>query len=359
MPRSVYCSYPTLDRIIKHKEQLAPFYALITDHDHIITLDLSQEEFANKKLEVAALKQKFGITIEAIPGFLENLPFKDKKGAGSAIFILEEGQEALAKAIRSYGVCVVLVGDAGAIEKVQKHFYWQLEKGVHYLGHRNGREPGSWQYIIEKAGRFPLNALVIIDNYMLRDVVTERDGGKYYAHSDILDMLFALLPTRQHDDLPFQILLIATPKGGLHIKPEPFAVIQQLVQSTKEYLVKALKKRVEYRIELEIIFHSNDSSDFHRRVVITNYHFLRIDHGVQTFRNNRARMHNDISIEGAFRNLGASSCHMPWKSMALELQSIKSILSKGSGILITGQCNNRLLELVAQPRQPVDPWRRA
>jgi hypothetical protein len=342
MSRSIYCAYHIFTRILDSRDRYAPFYNLILEHGHIV-FDLTENEYAISQQEtITMFTRETGITTDTLPGYLEQLPFTARTGAGSALFILEEEQQDYAKALRSYGVCVVFLEHPESLDILQSSFYWQLEKPSRY----ENSDVASWHNIVEKAGRLPLNALALVDNYMFKISDTEKDSAR--SASNILSMLLALMPSRQNSALPFQILLVVASKET-NANESRVAELQEKLDKVQSSLLTELTRKVRYKVELGIILHSNYRSDFHRRAIISNYHFLRFDHGLDAFDRNRIRTHNDISIEGAFRNLGKPKCHTPWKSMALELQSIKKVLSESAGFLTTGACENRLLDLVPAP----------
>lgn len=351
MPRSIYCAYHVFAKIRNSQAEYAPFHALIREHNHIV-FDLTEEDY-NLKLQetLTAFSGETGVTTDYIPGFLEQLPFSMREGAGSALFILEAHQQDHAKNLRNYGVCAVFLEQPQSLDILQNSFYWQLEKSNQY----GGSNALSWQHIVQRAERMPLNALVLVDNYMLRVADQATDRGII----NIVDMLAALMPNKHNSALPFQVLLVTAHKDSLHegLDKSYLPNIQKKLDTTKDLIVDALTRKVRYKIEVGIILHSNAKSDFHRRAIVSNYHFLRLDHGLDAFDRNKVRSHNDISIEGAFRNLGKPRCHMPWNSMALELQSIKKTLLERAGVLKTGLYENRLLELVSLPQSTQSPYK--
>lgn len=353
MPRSLYCPYRVFVKIRDSQARYAPFHDLILAHNHIV-FDLTEEEYRVKQQETLTLfTRETGITTDTVPDFLEQLPFPVRQGAGSGLFILEEVQQDHAKNLRNYGVCVVILEQPESLAILQNNFYWQLEKPSPF----GSSDAVNWQQIVARAGRMPLNALVLVDNYLLGNATKATDRGMV----NILDILFELMPTKQNSALPFQILLVAAHKGGLHLRVDELDQIQEKLDTTRSLLLDTLTRRMRYKVEVGILLHSNANSDFHRRAIISNYHFLRFDHGLDAFDRNRVRFHNDMSVEGAFRNLGNPKCHTPWKSMALELQSIKRALSLNAGVLTSGSCDNRLLELVSPPssaQNPYNPYQR-
>lgn len=353
MPRSLYCPYEVFVKIRDSPEKHAPFHDLILAHNHIV-FDLTEEEYRLKQqATLTSFTRETDITTDTVPGFLEYLPFPVRQGAGSALFILEEEQQAHIKNLRNYGVCVVILEQPESLAILQNNFYWQLEKPNSF----GSSDAVNWQQIVARAGQMPLNALVLVDNYLLGNATKATDRGMV----NILDILSGLMPTKQNSALPFQILLVASHKGGLYLKADELAQIQEKLNTTRSLLLDTLKRRVSYKVEVDILLHSNANSDFHRRAIISNYHFLRFDHGLDAFDRDKVRFHNDISVEGAFRNLGNPKCHTPWKSMALELQSIKRTLALNAGVLKSGSCDNRLLELVSSlsaTKNPYNPYQR-
>ena len=359
--RSIYCSYSIFQRIIRSQEknseeksseeiilqeQYAPFYNLIKGHDHIV-FDISEEELNDAEADLALFRSNSSITTDTVPNFLDNLPFQIRKGSGNAVFLLEAYQQDYAETLSNYGVCVIFLERPDSIKILQSNLYWQLESHAFMKQSGSQHEVTSWGSLLKKGGLIPLpiNALVLVDNYMLQ--FDKPEDVRKAANANILDVLIALMPSRQNPEFPFQILLATTSKADLWSLSPERSRVQRMLDETKKVLLNTLAGKKNYEIELDIILLAEKENKFlHRRAIVSNYHFLRFDRGFNTFKGNRIQAHNDISIDGAFKNLGQKS-HMPWQSMALELRSIKAILSKNDFVVTTGPCKNRLLEMVS------------
>ena len=362
MKRSVYCSFSAFEKILNTQEPYSDIKELILKH-HTIFLDLSDEEFNQTQCVVGSrlyvfMRNNPNIKVMTREAFQKNARFHVAKGASSALIILESYDAKYVTDFKKFGVCVITLQDPNSINNLLTHFYWQMEKDRKESSIVNGVQLVGWRSVLAQSQpRLPINALVIIDKFMLK---ADLNGGRLVVRDacikNLNHMLQGLMPVDMDKALPFQILLVST----INSKDADSLTYDMLEEINKTLLI-SIKAFYRYPIEMDIvIIKAENKSAFHRRAIISNYHFLRMDHGVHQFehggnkdKEGKSLQHNDISIEGAFRTVNQPNSHMPLQSMWLELNSLGEYLTQ-SGVLRASSQNNRLLEMVPQPpKKPV------
>lgn len=345
MTRKFYCSLDTLETIVFNPKDNIELGALLPHHSQIM-LDVPgdqigqvEDDLDNPESSLAMLIRQAGYVIVPQADCFNDMEALLRKEASGALFVLDKEPAECEKLSRKFGVCAVSLTQAQATETLTAHYYRQIEKGNNYSRERGGQMLTGWRDLLAEKPFIPLNALVIIDNFLLK---TEAKGQK-----SIINLLDALLPANLDKHLIFEVLVVVSAKE-YPIKPE---VLDRVAAG-----VEASLKRP-YSIKVGILTH-NGEGRFHRRVVISNHHFLRSDRGFAHFTDAKADDPNDLTLNGAFHDLTRPGNHLMWQSMAVDLRSVKSLWldnkrlkENGRDAIITtnrmqGHCDNRLLNLV-------------
>ena len=346
MPRKFYCSLTTLESLALYPEDMPELRALLTHHE-VIMLDVPKAELEAQlddpdSVLTSLLRIEAGnFVVDTQPGCQTDAEVLLRAEAAGALFVLDHSPVKCEQLGRQFGVCAVSGTHGRPVSTLTSYFFRQLEKGTSY---RTGTPPNAregWPAVLAEEPLLPINAVVLIDNYLLKD----EEIGKQSAVS-ILD---ALLPPTLDAALPFQILLVVSVNG--------YPLKSKVLNRVIDYIEEKLKLSRKYPIEVGILTH-NGNEQFHRRVVISNYHFLHTDRGFTHFQAAKATKHNDITIKGAYHDLTRLNSHLAWRSMALDLRLVKNLLAENKALrdagreeviqtnLMRGACNNRLLDLV-------------
>lgn len=344
MQRKVYCSLPTLETIVLYENTVPELRRLLSHHDMIV-LDVSVEtldsELSNPEsiLRLLLLVEANGLTLVTQPDCLTNAETLLRAEAAGALFVLDREPAECELLRQRFGVCVVSLAHTQPADTLTTHYYRQLEKGTRYRRQSGGETLIGWRDVLADKPVTLLNALIIIDNYLLKD-----EAKGQFSTANLLE---ALLPKTLDKELIFEVLLVVSAKE-YPLKPK---VLNRVIAA-----LEASVKR-NYIVRIGILTHDGDQR-FHRRVVISNYHFLRSDRGFADFNESEASHLNDISLDGAYHDLTRPNNDLKWRSMEVELQSVQNLWKKNKQLKDTGHdeiivtnrmqgyCQNRLLNLL-------------
>lgn len=347
MNRKFYCSLDNLETVVLEPEENSELWALLAHHSQVI-LHVSADQLQRVEAELddpesilGALLRRDGNSFVIVPqaDCFNDIEALLRLEAAGALFVLDESPAECERLSQQFGVCAVSLLDAKASQTLTTHFYRQVEKGANYSRQQAGQTLTGWRDLLAEKPVLPLNAMVIIDNYLLKN---EAKGIQ-----SAISLLEALMPATLDKSLVFEVLLVVSAKD-YPLKPK---VLNRVVAELEEQLKRS------YPVRVGILTHNGDAL-FHRRVVVSNYHFLRSDRGFAHFTNAKADDPNDLTLNGAYHDLTRPENHLMWRSMALELRNVKSLWADnkrlketGRDLIITtnrmqGYCDNRLLSLV-------------
>ena len=119
------------------------------------------------------------------------------------------------------------------------------------------------------------------------------------------------------------------------------------IDRIREDIQSGLSLTVDYKVEVCITSHSIDD-EFHKRVLITNYHIIESDFGFDIFENAKVKKPTDPTFLGVyhtlFRDEGDAEIKRVWRKLKHAKEKIKNIGNPNQGLdLLVGDCENRLL----------------
>lgn len=345
MQRKFYCSLATLEKLVL--DNVAPeVRSLLSRHDTLV-LDISEQQLDEELASSDSILQPLlkseanGLTLDTQPECLNDPEVLLRAEAAGAMVLLDRSPEECRLLEQQFGVCVLSLAQLQPAATLTAYFYRQIEKDVDYRRSQGQQDLMAWGDVLADKPDLPLNALVVIDNYLLKD----REAG----FESTTNLLEALLPVGLSRALPFEVLLVVSAQNHQHL--HRIDVLEELAARLEKRLNRP------YPVRVGILTHNNDGR-FHRRVVVSNYHFLRSDRGFAQFVGSRAAKPNDLSLSGAYHDLTRPGNDLMWKSMAVELRNVsllknsnKQLKEAGRDTIITtnrmgGHCDNRLLTLV-------------
>lgn len=337
MSRKAYCTLETLEEIFDDPQVHADLYHILRDY-HDVVLNLSEQELDEEIQNNPYLRslRKRGVhEVESLPRFYERLPEEFLANTSGALVILEADPQVCQQLTARHGVCVLSTHDTVPARTLTSHYYRQLSHEDVFQAGAHGPSKGGWAALLSPMGALPMNSLVVVDNYLFQNI--------HEGKANLLNLLDALLPSEL--DVAFHLLLITTnPRNVLH--PESLATLFAELQA-------GLNRP--YPIAFGLLTHREGDKRFHRRAWISNYHLGVSDRGFVCFNNEGlVKSHNDIRVQGAFRDIGQPYGDIPWRSMLLELRSAAALRQHNRELggwmatnLVYGDCDNRLLELVS------------
>lgn len=337
MPRKAYCSLEALEEIFDDPTTHADLYHILRDyHDVVLNLaeeDLELEMKANPYVRSLHKRGTYGVNCET--DFCNGLPDDLQAITAGGLFILDETPEVCTRLADRHGICVLSIQDPTPSRTLTTHYYRQMVKSDSFESPPAAGTKHGWPALLAPMGKLPMNSLLLVDNYLFSNF---RDGKR-----NLLNLLDGLLPTTLHEE--FHLLLVTT---------NPRNVLNQEVLATLFSEIRSGLNRP-YTITLGLLTHSESDKRFHRRAWVSNYHFGSCDRGFTCFgEDGLVSAHNDIRVQGAFRDAHLPYSDVPWRSMQLELQSAAALRKhnqeQGGWIatnMLYGNCDNRLLDLAA------------
>ena len=335
MSRKAYCSLEALDEIFDDPAAHADLYHIVRDyHDVVLNLhedDLEKAMQVNPYVRSLHKRGTYGVDCET--AFYSGMPDDLEAITAGGLFILDEAPAVCARLSARHGICVLSIQDPTPAQTLTTHYYRQMEQAETYEATPASGAPHGWPALLAPLGKLPMNSLLVVDNFLFTSL---KDGKR-----NLLSLLDGLLPATLHEE--FHVLLVTTNPRNL--------LTQEVLAGLFSELRTSLNRP--YIIALGLLTHNSDKR-FHRRAWVSNYHFGNCDRGFACFgEDGRVKAHNDIRIQGAFRDAKLSYGDVPWRSMLLELRSAAALrkLNREQGgwmatNLLYGQCDNRLLDLV-------------
>ena len=337
MSRKAYCSLEALEEIFDDPATYADLYHIVRDyHDVVLNLpEVALEKALQANPYVRSLHKRGTYGVDCETAFCNGLPDDLESITAGGLFILDQPPPVCARLAARHGICVLSVQDPSPAQTLTTHYYRQMEKADTYEALTASGAAHGWPALLVPMGKLPMNSLLVVDNYLFSSL---RDGKR-----NLLSLLDGLLPTTLHEE--FHLLLVTT---------NPRNVLSQEVLATLFSEIRTSLNRP-YSIDMGLLTHGDGDRRFHRRAWVSNYHFGSSDRGFACFtEDGRVNAHNDIRIQGAFRDARVPYGDVPWRSMQLELKSAAALRQhnqeQGGWMatnLLYGNCNNRLLDLAA------------
>ena len=352
MKRKFCCTLNILEEVALYPNENRELRTLLSQHDQLV-LDISADEIDAQENDpesilAALLKiEANGFTYHAQPGW-QKVPEKlFATEAAGALFVMDRSAVECERLSRQYGVCVVNYQAAQAADYLtQLLVRKELVKASNYESEVNGSVRHGWYAALTvpelPITKVPLNAMVIIDTYLLVG------GGRKFerAKENLISLLHALLPPVLAID--FHLLLVAA-NSDVPFEQKSFSVFSKEIE-------QRLKR--DYKIQIGLITRPTGGKE--RRSITGNYFFCTSQHGFNCFENSTPDYNNDFIVNGAFEGAGKAGFDVPVRSMNTELETARNqlrsnrTLEAGSGMTKDasrrglGFCDNRLLGLVAQ-----------
>lgn len=130
----------------------------------------------------------------------------------------------------------------------------------------------SFDWSMLKRVKHPCNSIIITDNYLLQNDLTEENT---------LSLLISLMPDSLESDFPFHLTII-----GYSSKD-----FKEVAKQHASILAK-LQAKFSYKINLSII-----RADYHGRYIFTNYYRIQSEKGFGLFQRGRIRPNDETSID--------------------------------------------------------------
>jgi hypothetical protein len=333
--QTVYSSYELLDEVFVFKndsDDHSFLYDIINDHSHVM-LDLTDQEFDKlivKNPYIKALLKRPSKKTYPLKEYFNQIETADLSQHARDIFLLNKTSEICNNLMNVSGVLTLCSETLSEIKILTKRNYRSYSKGQASASDNNS---GAWRNFFGEYNLNPLNSIVVIDNFLFNKI----ELGK----RNLISLIKAVLPERL--EISFQILIVLNNKEG------KFST--EKLNKIKHDIETELKSDVQYQIDVSIVTYLSKKEEFHKRVIVTNYHLISADYGFDVFdEKGNAEKPNDIFVSGAYFSLKYNTGDSEVKLICQKLNEVKKLLdsvnNKNSKIetnLIIGNCKNRLL----------------
>lgn len=354
MIRQAYCTLEALEEMeaFQDEAEYTTLNQVLTTHHHICVHlpedDLDEQLRQSKCLlyyEKRSQRNK-AYKLSATPQpYQEVLQSTGSTDLAGTVFVVDDAPTECAEWSRNYGVCVVSRHAPETAAYLTKELARkEIKVSKKYLTSPGSSQRNGWDSVLTPRSaqwqKAPLNALVIVDNYLLG-----KKGDKLaLGQENLISLLDALLPATLAMD--FHLLLV-TNNGDAHLKSKNLTE-----------LAKQLRHALGRPYELKIGVVTRKNGPEHRRAIISNYYFGASHHGFSCFDGPKAKWANDLIVSGIFSGVAEPGYHVPWISMHDELRAVRIRRDKNLKLrnpttsyddpihLAFGFCNNRLLDLV-------------
>lgn len=247
----------------------------------------------------------------------------------SAVYMLNKTPEECSNIENDYGVIAVCA------QSLPNRF--KLFKGDGFCLDKKRKYPRRYMTFQDKLSN-PCNAAIIIDPYLLKDeIVNKEDGNITFPgiEKNMKSLLSAVLPDKLKID--FHLTIVSSLDNPSDIK--------KLHEKVKKCLKKIRKDLV---VKLGVVYTSvgyhHDVESFHSRHIISNTFSINAEDGLDLFNENAFLTKNNPAISIVFPALFGNSR----QDMTISSNWIKSVKKhiETSDKFVEGDKNNRLFELV-------------
>lgn len=333
--QTVYATYDILNEVFlsTDNESHNLLSKIISDYSDVV-VDLSDEEFEKSFKEnpfiKALLKRPHKKTIP-LKDFFDNIEDEGLSNYPRDIFLLDQNDQFCKDSMKKYGVLILNSNSINHIKNLSIRYSKDYEKNEDVTIKKGNQTFSGWIVFLEKV-KFniaPLNSMVIIDNFLFNHL----ESGK----RNLLDLILSLLPKEL--DCTFHILII--------IDNRKAKFNDKKLEEIKNDIQTELQLKQKYKIEVGIMSHGVDEK-LHARLLITNYHFIRSEYGVDVFNNGKVKKDNHQELLGVYHTLSIEGGDTEIKTVCRKLKYIKEKLTAVKNLnqstdIIVGECDNRLL----------------
>jgi len=308
----VYSDKKIFEHIVLYQEKNPNWYEIFCNYAdiclNISDADLKIEEQegtpifeyikANGGTSPIALDSYF-TSIEKDSSIIQEKPF--------SVFFFDKPKADTEKLQKDYGVLVI--SKETILDSIlTASYYRDLSKGEVC----EDNELIGWHELL-KIELPPSNSAVLLDNYIFKN----SEKGKNVGIANLIQLFDSLLP--QNLSIPYHITIIS----------EHHDYSQTWQDDIRKELIEAITKLRTYVFEIELLF--QESEEYHKRFLITNYTNGSCDKGFGMFKvecGKTVRAKNDLRINMLFNNIQNLLGDTEYDSIHKTLNTIKKVNGK-------------------------------
>ena len=330
--QTVYTTPELLEKVYLSDELSSSqaFLQKIINEYSDVMIDIDEVEFELSKNPVikSLLKRPHKKTYP-LPSYFKNIESERLNEHPRDIFMLNVNDNARDALEAKYGILLLNENNLNKIDIFRNRFRKTTSKGENSKTQdENGKEFSGWTSFTRSFNLYPINSLILIDNYIFSNIKT----GK----SNLINLVSSILPKTLNVD--FQILIVTNNSSG--------KFTYENISQIKNDLEKRFNEIRNYNIKVCIITHTH--KEFHQRLLISNYHLIRSDYGFNLFKDSTTMHSNEMEFLGNYYTLYHNEGEPEIKLVCKNLKAIKELIKKHSSTnpveLLVGDCQNRLLD---------------
>jgi len=321
----VYCDLKNLEGILKSENSSHTLFNIIHKFCDV-KLDLEPEEILKLKDENPFFKKLFKrnhATMEPDKESYESLRNNEYENFLNDILIMNLEEEDTKNIRDRYGILAV---------NTEEPF---LEKQEYNFGYSIGVDETSikkcWSELFQNKPIIPINSAIVIDNFLWND------PRKYREENDenIYPILNSIIPKTL--EVPFHLMFVLQSKNG------------RLTEEKAKEILKKMKKEIKCKSGLEIsIITQTNTTKFHERVILTNYHYIYSHKGFVAFKNKRIKNETNGDRNWVFKDINnyigeiRKHQHLSYSKKVIEELTFNN-RNKTNVIFNVGNINNSIL----------------
>jgi hypothetical protein len=276
----LYCASKEFEELVSLKESM--LYKIMYEfYDVIVDIDVSDlEELLTDERIIRKLKRREYAGIETDDEVFAKLAESDYSDFLNDILILPKDIDV--KKIRSeFGIMALHIED-DLFDEMNRSFSFSFNAKSKNNKFKN------WSELFNKRKIPVVNSAILIDNFLWKDMGDFSNDND----SNLYPIFEAIIPSKLQ--VPFHIIIILQNKNA------------GFKRKTLHEKINKVKKRLKKSKGVEIIIGvatQTDTKLFHKRVILTNYHYIHSDKGFTTFDGERVKNITSGSRNWVFKDI--------------------------------------------------------
>ena len=270
-PQITYCNHAFVDEVIANKKRSTPHniaYSIIDKLSDIV-IDLSKDQLLDLFKSNPFYKQ---LSKRANRKIIPQINWKDScdmTNIADEMFFITPGYIDNHKDLRKDMGCLIVSSDTDI------HLLNRMDsiRAYSLIPRKNRRvdiefeEVNSWKDVVSRIDIRPINAAVLIDNFMFNDI----DKFNQRKEHSLYDLLKSIIPNNLKNS--FHLTIVACNDNGTITKEFAGSIISEIqdLEICKD-------------LEIEFVAHTKKATT-HDRAIITNYHYFHAGTGFSVIDN--------------------------------------------------------------------------
>lgn len=275
----LYFQNDYLEELIISNENHLTVYNIVDQFCDVV-LNINEEAIIEIIKENPILKTLFKRENVGLIGDKEKynlLAKEDYSNFLNDILLLNLSQEKTKNIREKFGILAFNLGET-FIENQNYHFGYAIDNSANSIK--------CWSEIFNNKPIAPINSAILIDNFLWNEIAKYKEQNE----DNIYPILENLIPKTLA--IPFHLMIVLQNKGG------------QLQKEKAKEIINKIRKRIVRKNGLEIcIVTQTDTSTFHERIILTNFHYIYSHKGFVAFANGRVKNETNGDRNWVFKDI--------------------------------------------------------